>query len=338
VTLFAAEDAQAAGAPAEDDCFTVNLAVLQPGTMAPVDLYIKAGHSDRLVLYKSAGAAMNEQVRRRLLDNQVSTLYISKRQKKSYYDYIEQNISTIIQDEGMALEEACTLVYENSRRIMQDVFHGPRSGRNLKRVQTMVEPMVMSIMRNPNTLWHMTALASHDYQVYSHSICVALLLVAASRHVLGVRGEQTLKRIAYGGALHDIGLCELPKELLSKRGNFTDDEFERYKEHPLIGVDIISRFNTPSPTSMAIVRSHHENVGGHGYPDGLVGEAIPPVARLARIVDAYDISTTSRPTVRACTPYDSLRTMLKMDRQFDIPLLRCFVSFLGPKHPRTPPA
>jgi len=216
---------------------------------------------------------------------------------------------------------------------MRQTFASPRSGRNLHRVQRMVEPMVMTILRNPNTLWHMTALTAHDYETYAHSVNVAMFLIGAAHEVLGIQSRKQLHKVAYGAVLHDIGKTELPPYLLHKPGQLTDEEFGLIRSHPLLGLEIVGRYGkVPTPASF-IIRSHHENVAGHGYPDGLAGNAIPTVARLARIVDAFDAMTTHRPYARASTAFDALNTMAKMDGHFDVPMLRCFVQFLGPHRP-----
>jgi len=111
VTLYATSDASVGGRVDDSPFFPVNLAVLQPGTLSPVDLFIRAGKSGRFVLYKAAGADLTEQVRARLLEHDVRELYIRKDDETAYRGYIEQNIVRIIQDEMLPLEEACTLVY-----------------------------------------------------------------------------------------------------------------------------------------------------------------------------------------------------------------------------------
>jgi len=331
MALFATHNADTEAQVRGSDLFPVCLAVMQPGTLAPVDLFMQTGDPGRCVLYKGSGATLNDGVRQRLIDNHVNQLYVRKSDAEPYYSYVEQHITAIIRDDMLPIEEACTLVHENSCRVMRSVFENPRSGRNLRRAYAMVESMVLSVLKNPAALWHITALASHDYVTYQHSVNVALFLVATARDLLGVKRLRELKRVAFGGVLHDVGKSQVPADILNRPGELSDRELARIKQHPLVGLDIVGGCGKLSRTAASIIRSHHENVDGSGYPDGLKWDSIPPVARLARIVDAYDVMTTNRPYARAKTPYEAVQTMLGLQGSFDVALLRCFVAFLGPQ-------
>ena len=315
--------------------FAARLAVMQPGTLAPVDLYIRVKNPPRFVLYKSAGATLTDEVRHRLIDNNVHELYIQKADEEAYGQYVERNISTIIRDDLLPLEDACTLVYDNSRRVMAQVFESPQSTRNLRRVRMMSEAMVLGVLRDSDAIWHMTSLASRHYRTYTHSVNVALYMVAAANEVLGIDDARTLTDISYGSVLHDIGKTEIPTRILDRPGALSDEEFEIVRHHPVAGLRIVSRYGGVPRTAASIIRSHHENVGGTGYPEALEWESIPPVARLARIVDAFEAMTTDRPHARARTPYAALHEMASLGRVFDVALLRCFIVFLGPRPPKT---
>ena len=107
-----------------------------------------------------------------------------------------------------------------------------------------------------------------------------------------------LAAIDAAALLHDIGKLGIPDRLLHKPGPLTPDEYDQVKQHAIIGADILSAMAFPGPLAL-IVRHHHENWDGTGYPDGLRGEAIPIGARVLAIVDCYDALTSDRPYRRA---------------------------------------
>jgi HD-GYP domain-containing protein (c-di-GMP phosphodiesterase class II) len=314
--------------------FPIHLAILQPGTLAPVDLYLKAGSGAEVTLYKASQTPMTEEIRQRLLERGVGHLYLRKKDEYAYNQYVEQNLIAIVRDDLLPRQSACQVVYESSSRVMRDFFEDPRSGKNLQRASLMVRAVVLAIMKSTDALWDMTSLASHDYLTYTHSVHVSAFLVAGSKELLGITDRTMLQRVGYGGMLHDIGKSQIPEEILLKPGELTDSEFELVKEHPLLGAKLIEGHRKVPATAASIVRSHHERFDGNGYPDGLVGEHVRPVARLAKIIDVYDALTTDRPYASARSPYDALRVMKKMDGHFDGPLLDSFVKFLGPKNVR----
>jgi HD-GYP domain-containing protein (c-di-GMP phosphodiesterase class II) len=314
------------------DLFPVPLAVMQPGTVAPVDLYILYDQTGHYILYKRARTHLPNEIRERLIEHGVEKLYLRKQDEDSYYEYVEENIHSIIRDDLMPAEKASQLVYESSARVMANTFEDPRSGRNMRRAHRMVEATVLSILKDPEALWHMTSMASHDYYTYTHCVHVSMFLVTASRDLLGITDSDTLQSIGLGGLFHDIGKSEIPESILNKPGKLTAEEFDAVKRHPELGVAIVQRDRRMNRMAMHLVRSHHEHFDGGGYPQGLVGEGISRVCRLSTVIDVYDALTTNRAYARAREPFKALELMTdQMSDQFDMPLLRQFVKFLGPK-------
>jgi putative two-component system response regulator len=106
--------------------------------------------------------------------------------------------------------------------------------------------------------------------------------------------EEDLEALHRGGYLHDLGKIAVPDAILMKRGPLTTEEMDIMKLHPVTGDRLCGNLRTLSRVR-PIVRHHHERLDGSGYPDGLRGSAIPPLAQIVSIVDVYDALTTERP-------------------------------------------
>jgi len=119
---------------------------------------------------------------------------------------------------------------------------------------------------------------------------------------------EDLQALGRGGFFHDIGKMALPDAILLKPGALTPDEFERVKEHTVIGDRLCGDLRALHRVR-AIVRHHHERLDGSGYPDGLAGDAVPLLAQIIGIVDVYDAMTTSRPYRAALTSEEALEEL-----------------------------
>ncbi|MCW5874108.1 MAG: HD-GYP domain-containing protein [Anaerolineales bacterium] len=109
---------------------------------------------------------------------------------------------------------------------------------------------------------------------------------------LALRPEQ-LRALVQGGVMHDIGKLEVPGELLNKVGPLTAAERKTIEAHTLAGYAMCARLGFMDE-ELGIVRWHHERLDGQGYPDGLVGDAIPLLARIMAVSDVFDALTSSR--------------------------------------------
>lgn len=111
---------------------------------------------------------------------------------------------------------------------------------------------------------------------------------------IGIKDQAQISAIEAASLLHDMGKLAVPEYILNKPGPLTAAEFEKMKLHASAGADILSSIDFPYPV-VPIVRHHHENWDGTGYPDRLKGSEIPIGARVLSVVDCFDALTSDRP-------------------------------------------
>ena len=140
------------------------------------------------------------------------------------------------------------------------------------------------------------------------------------------------KDMELAGAVHDIGKLTVPKEILDKPTKLTETEWEIMKHHTDNGDELIRAAypdvedNTFVKVACDVVRSHHENWDGSGYPDGLKGSDIPLSARIVKIVDVYDSILSDRCYRSAYTKEESLAYMKQGSKsRFDPYILEVFL-------------
>jgi putative nucleotidyltransferase with HDIG domain len=153
------------------------------------------------------------------------------------------------------------------------------------------------------------AIDAKDQVTHGHIRRVQRFAVGLARQ-LGVEEERQLRAIEAAALLHDMGKLAIPEFILNKPGRLTPGEFDVMKTHAAVGADILSAIKFPYPV-VPIVRHHHENWDGTGYPDGLRGAAIPVGARILSVVDCYDALTSDRPYRPAMTDEQALAILIQ---------------------------
>lgn len=142
-----------------------------------------------------------------------------------------------------------------------------------------------------------------------HSERVTALAMALGRE-LGL-DENDILLIERGGLLHDLGKIGVPASILDHPGGLTDEQFEVMKRHPVIGAEILEPVAAFAPI-LPLVRSHHERWDGSGYPDGLAGTEIHPLARILAVADVFDAMVSERP-YRAAMDVELVHSIIEKD-------------------------
>jgi HD-GYP domain-containing protein (c-di-GMP phosphodiesterase class II) len=157
---------------------------------------------------------------------------------------------------------------------------------------------------------------NHTTRVTAYSLVLA--------QYLDVSPEE-LNQVKIGTPLHDIGKIGIADAILCKPGKLTPEEFEEMKTHTVKGADILATVPDLHPV-IPIVRSHHERWDGQGYPDALAGEAIPRLARIVAVADAFDAMTSDRPYRKGMPSAAAFAELERQSgRQFDP---QCAAGFL----------
>lgn len=162
-----------------------------------------------------------------------------------------------------------------------------------------------------------------DPYTRGHSERVACYALSLAKQI-GKYSNEELKEFNYACLLHDIGKINIPDHILMKPSKLTEEEFNIIKQHPSVGAEAIKNIDGLK-TNICVILSHHERWDGNGYPQRLIGEEIPYLARITAIADAYDAMTSSR-SYRAALPVEEAykRIIDGKGSQFDPALVEIF--------------
>lgn len=147
----------------------------------------------------------------------------------------------------------------------------------------------------------------HTERVTNYSVAIARQMTANGSADFD---NTFFENIYISGLLHDIGKIAIPEKILNKTGHLTEEEYEIMKKHTIKGAEMIRPLNLPKDCVDGI-KHHHERFDGAGYPDGLIGGAIPITAAIMAVADSYDAMTSSRPYRKGMKKEDALKEIEK---------------------------
>jgi putative nucleotidyltransferase with HDIG domain len=168
------------------------------------------------------------------------------------------------------------------------------------------------------------AVDKRDPFTSKHSHRVKAIAVDIGRE-MSVR-EAELEALEWGGLLHDVGKIGVPDAVLLKQERLNREERMIMNAHPVLGAQIIAPVTKLAP-ELPIIRHHHEWYNGSGYPDRLIGDEIPKLARILHVADAFEAMTAARPyRMTPLTPEQALAELRKFAGvQFDPVVVDAFV-------------
>lgn len=232
--------------------------------------------------------------------------------KTGAHDYILKpfDLDDVAVRVGKALEQRRVAMFARQLERENDVYRAHlelRVAQQSEQLRSMFERALRSLAH---------ALEAKDPHTRNHSERVAGISLLLAREV--VQGPpEFLRSLVTAALLHDIGKIGVPEAILASPKRLTPEEFEFVKRHPEIGESILKPIY-PNEVILRTVRNHHEAYDGTGYPDGLVGEAIPLPARLVAVADAYDAMTSTRPYRQAIPRSEALAILERgAGRQWD---------------------
>ena len=186
----------------------------------------------------------------------------------------------------------------------------PRLVADLGRLAERIADEVLEARGRPHDLLD---LAPASVYLAHHAVdSCALAMLIAARHMRAAGWRQgsgplrhdaprsELARLGLGVLFCDLGMLTLPRAVLEDASPLDEDGWERIRVHPVTSAELLGA--TTSFVLKGIVRGHHERWAGHGYPDGMAGEAIQYLARVAAVADSYDAMTSERHHRPAMSP------------------------------------
>lgn len=165
------------------------------------------------------------------------------------------------------------------------------------------------------TLWgkreislDMTEFRTNDNFIYAHSVNVATLCC-----LVGMGFDfsvEEMRNLVFAALIHDLGKLDIPSLIRNKAGRLTKEEYQIMKNHAVMSYELIKNRVDVSAHVKKAVRSHHENVDGSGYPDGLMGDEQSTFTKILHVADVYDALISRSPYKTAYSPQEAAEYLM----------------------------
>ena len=224
--------------------------------------------------------------------------------------------------------------YFNTVSIVKNISNKISMGEktNLKKAKRLMEIIADQIVENESLLISMTTLKDYDEYTYYHSVNVCILSLSLG-HRLGL-SKKVLSELGLSALLHDIGKIEVPKEILNKPSEFSEEEWRIVRKHPTWGAWAILKIQGINPSSMNAAVSafeHHLYYDLSGYPKIKSKIILDLFSKIITIADQYDAMTSSRVYSRMPQPPDKALSIMveRSGTQLDPYFLKIFINMIG---------
>ena len=178
-------------------------------------------------------------------------------------------------------------------------------------------PLGLHLIRSP-----------HTDILLQHSLNVAFIAMLMARE-LGMNPIE-IEETGLAGLIHDIGELKIPSQITQKRGDLSKAEQNFLNMHPQYGLEMLSQLNAFEPKIRQVAHLHHERLDGSGYPLGIKGGEIPPLARLIGLVDFYDELLHPPNSGNPAAPSQAISQLYKLSqKKFDQNLVKLLIKVLG---------
>jgi len=211
------------------------------------------------------------------------------------------------------------------------IDHAIQSHQQIPIIETrkVVSVMVNNIIKNPDAFIWLTKIKDKDEYLYGHTVRTTIWAISLGRH-MGLSVE-ALNNLAMGIMISEVGKTRLPKELITKDiSEMSFDEMEQYQKHVQFALELLNENTEINKQVLGVVANMHERHDGSGYPNEVMGDRIPYLAKIAGIASFYDDVTFPRNEEYGLSPTDAVAHLYrKVNKEFQKDLVVEFIQAIG---------
>ncbi|TVQ78424.1 MAG: HD domain-containing protein [Bradymonadales bacterium] len=307
--------------------FQIPVNLYQPDELIHRDLYLF--YQGTYLLFRPKNLRWNQKDNKQLEEFGVKSLYIKCDGKEEANQFLECNLSRILQEGKIDSGQKAQIIYETSTAILEDIFSRPNSPERVKRSVEFVKNSVEYLKDKENFL-ELMKMASKDFCEYTHALQTSAYAISLGR-AIGIKSFNELTALGVGSILHDVGKVKIDSRILDKGEALNDDERLEVQKHPQLGFELLRRQRSIPEEAELIILQHHERPNGKGYPYG-ISDDLHICSKIVALVDCYDSMTSNRRYRKKLSPVNALRLIhTELREEYEPRLVTEFIKVLGVK-------
>lgn len=263
----------------------VNVAELIPGDILASDVYSSNG---KILARKNS--LITENIILGFKKNYIASVYV-------FRDISYSSPSELLNIKDVLIKEAVEII---DNQVMKFI----KKEKNIYEIKD----IIVELLKNDRIINLMIPLRVIGDNTFRHSISVAVYSVAVGKELYFPANR--LYILGTAALLHDVGMTQVPKEIVDKKGPLTESEKAIIQKHPRYGFEIVQNAGGFSAEIYNIILEHHERFDGTGYPNGLVNDKIHTMAKIIAVCDVYDALISDRPYRSRHTRSESVEYLL----------------------------
>ncbi|HHW15668.1 MAG TPA: HD-GYP domain-containing protein [Firmicutes bacterium] len=212
------------------------------------------------------------------------------------------------------------------RELAADLADKGITPKRLEAAQGLVAEMVDELLGQDELVLSVMEIRSLDSYTFSHSVNTCILSVMAGIS-LGLDRSRLID-LGVGALLHDLGKIFVPREILTKPGPLTVEEFSQVQTHCRRGYNLLR--DQVNLLSAHVAYQHHERADGSGYPRGLRRDEMILFARIAAVADSFDAMTSNRVYSQALLPDHAIGVLFReTPARYDFECVRALARYVA---------
>ncbi|MGE0763774.1 MAG: HD-GYP domain-containing protein [Bdellovibrionales bacterium] len=290
--------------PTENDFIPIRVSTLRGDQPTLFDVFVRV--AGKHILYCRQGDSFDETRLERLKEKKIKQLFIRTAAETYYRAYLSKNIDLAYRKSaGKPIETRAQIVQGLQQAATEDVLENPDSKIHYEVFKTDTGKYVEFVLQEDQALKCVLNIKNDNSSVAHHGVNVASLAISLATH-LGHKETSILHLLATGCLLHDIEHMHSGLDINRPLGDMTPQEIDLYRKHSDAGVARVQETKFYDQLVLKIMRFHHEQINGSGFPDKLKEADLHPMVLIASVADSYDRLIT----YEGITPKEAVKKLL----------------------------